>query len=235
MQFFSPGERVLEIGGGSGFQASLLAAHGCDVTSIDVDTRPDPRAQRYGRQYYPVSTYDAAHLPFANASFDVVFSSHALYHAQPIELMLAEIRRVLRLHGAAVLVLPSSSWRFYTSLAHYPNLIWKLVAKLSRAKAQQVVAADAAAIKPQRPRLWNILVSKPISPASGIVAEWLLFRRSQWCSALFAAGFEVEILRSGPLFYTGQLFAPELPFTVRAALGRLLGTGSFICVARHVK
>ena len=124
---FVPGARVLEIGGGSGFQASLLAEQGCGVRSIDVVTRPDPRTQRYGRQYYPVSTYDGAHLPFRDARLDVVFSFHALYHARSFESMLAEIRRVLRPEGLVILVLPSSSWRLYTPLAHSPILCGRLL------------------------------------------------------------------------------------------------------------
>ena len=64
-------------------------------------------------------------------------------------------------------------------------------------------------------------MNRPISPASDVVAEWLLFRRARWRRAFADAGFEVSVLRGGPLFYTGQLFAPGLPFVARAALARI--------------
>ncbi|MGA2251811.1 class I SAM-dependent methyltransferase [Terracidiphilus sp.] len=231
-KYFAPGARVLEIGGGSGFQASLLAEHGCEVTSIDVATRPDPRAQRYARQYYPVSTYDGSRLPFAEAGFDVVFSSHALYHACTLESMLAEIRRVLRPEGFVILILPASSWRVYTSLLHYPDLVRKVIARLSRNSARKGAETDTTR-SAQRARLRDVLANRPISPAPNVFAEWGMFRRGRWSSAFIAAGFEVRALCGGPLFYTGQLFAPELPFGARAALARIMGASSFVCVGRR--
>ena len=76
-------------------------------------------------------------------------------------------------------------------------------------------------------------MNRPISPASDVVAEWLLFRRARWRRAFADAGFEVSVLRGGPLFYTGQLFAPGLPFVARAAMARILGASSFVCIARR--
>jgi SAM-dependent methyltransferase len=230
--YFPSGARVLEIGGGSGFQASLLAERSCDVTCIDVATRPDLHAQGYGRQYYPVATYDGAKLPFEDASLDAVFSSHALYHACPLEAMLAEIWRVLRPEGLMILILPSSSWRVYTSLAHYPDLVRKVVVRLGRSLGRAVLKADAPARGLQRTRLRDVLMCRPISPAPDVFEERKLFRRERWGRAVVAAGFEVSVLRGGPLFYTGQLFAPGLPFGLRAILARLLGASSFICIAR---
>src|ERR1700723_988419 len=189
--------RVLEIGGGSGFQASLLAESGCDVTSIDVAKRPDPRPQRYAGQYSPVMTYDGSKLPFEDASFDVVFSSHALYHAHPLEAMLAEIWRVLRPEGMVVLVLPSSSWRVYTTLAHYPDLVRKVVARLGKQKARVQVETDTHGRILERARLRDVLMNRPISAALDVFAEWKMFRRKRWSSALIAAGFEVRALGGG--------------------------------------
>jgi SAM-dependent methyltransferase len=137
---FSPGSQVLELGGGSGFQASILSSWGSQVRSIDVATRPDPLSQRYGRQYFTVTTYDGHNLPFADSSFDVVYSSHMLYHAVDLNFMLAEIRRVLRPGGKAIHVLPSASWRFWTTLAHYPNLVRKLLLRPSKSPRPSVAA-----------------------------------------------------------------------------------------------
>jgi SAM-dependent methyltransferase len=227
---FACSARVLEIGGGSGFQASLLAESGCDVTSIDVAKRPDPRAQRYARQYYPVMTYDGSKLPFEDASFDVVFSSHVLYHAYPLEAMLAEIWRVLCPEGMVVLILPSSSWRVYTTLAHYPDLVRKVVVRVGKRRTRERVETPARSS--ERARLRDVLVNRPISAAPDVFAEWKMFQRRRWSSALIAAGFEMRALSSGPFFYTGQLFAPGLPLYLRAVLARVLGAGSFVCAAR---
>ena len=105
-EWFRPGTRVLEIGGGSGWQASLIASWGCEVVSIDVADRPAPPVQ-----YFPVQTYDGEHIPFPDDSFDLVVSSNVLEHVRALVPLLAETRRVLRPGGQAVHILPSSSRR----------------------------------------------------------------------------------------------------------------------------
>ena len=257
--YFSPGSRVLELGGGSGFQASILSSWGCHVHSIDVATRPDPHSQRYGRQYFTVTTYDGHNLPFADSSFDVVYSSHMLYHAVELDQMLLEIRRVLRPGGMAIHILPSASWRFWTTLAHYPNLARKLLTRPSKlpgassggrkeprsqgidsalhfARLHTAPAQDTSVpISPQRLspplspliRARLLLTVRPLGPSTDVFQEWASFRKRRWRSAFLAAGFgDVRALR-GPLFYTGHLMMPGLPFGLRSLLAVALGPASF--------
>ena len=42
-RWFRPGMKVLEIGGGSGFQASVVASWGYQLMSIDLPSRPFPK------------------------------------------------------------------------------------------------------------------------------------------------------------------------------------------------
>ncbi len=53
-RWFRPGARVLELGGGSGFQAAIVASWGCDIVSVDVASKPSPEHQAFQRQYHPV-------------------------------------------------------------------------------------------------------------------------------------------------------------------------------------
>ena len=71
--WFSPEVRVLEIGGGNGFQASIIASCGCEIKSLDIPNRVRPK-----KQYYPVHDYNGKIFPFSNDSFDRVFSSSVL-------------------------------------------------------------------------------------------------------------------------------------------------------------
>jgi SAM-dependent methyltransferase len=259
---FPSGVRALELGGGSGFQASILSSLGCDVRSIDVATRPNPLSQRYGRQYFTVTTYDGHNIPFADSSFDIVYSSHMLYHAVELDHMLAEIGRVLRPGGMAIHVLPSASWRFWTTLAHYPNLVRKLIARPLRRRnlpgprvtAQTAFPAQAPGATPQlttpgamAPHSSSALISPPLSPlirarllltvrplgpSSNVLVEWSSFRKRRWRAAFLAAGFgDVRALR-GPLFYTGHLMMPGLPFGLRSLLATALGPASFAWTMR---
>jgi SAM-dependent methyltransferase len=259
--YFRSGSRVLELGGGSGFQASILSSWGCDVRSIDVATRPDPLSQRYGRQYFTVTTYDGDNIPFADSSFDVVYSSHMLYHAADLDAMLAEISRVLRPGGVAISVIPSASWRLWTTLAHYPNLVRKLLTRprhvsgtsiaerkgfqpqraeaISHASPQQSSHAHAFSQGQSPPgfswvsRARLLLTVRPLGPSSDVFVEWTSFRKSRWRGAFLAAGYrEVKALR-GPLFYTGHLMTPGLPFGLRSLLAFGLGPASFAWTMRR--
>ena len=64
--FFNSNDKVLEIGGGSGFQASLISKHVDEIVSIDVYSHPIPVAE--------VKVYDGINIPFPDKYFNAVFS-----------------------------------------------------------------------------------------------------------------------------------------------------------------
>lgn len=103
----SESRRLLEIGGGTGWQAKFLSQRGFDVESIDV-------ALNEG-QVWPVKVYDGCHIPFEDEYFDLVFSSNVLEHIPHVLDFQTEIQRVLKNDGVAIHILPSSSWRFWSN------------------------------------------------------------------------------------------------------------------------
>jgi SAM-dependent methyltransferase len=255
---FAHGSRVLELGGGSGFQASILSSWSCEVRSIDVASRPNPLSQRYGRQYFAVTTYDGRNIPFADSSFDVVYSSHMLYHAVDLNSMLAEIRRVLRPGGIAIHILPSASWRFWTTVAHYPNLLRKLMTRSRKlpdaseaARKDPLPQAPDLAPHPSSPnsasakalpnssrpisslsRARLLLTVRPLGPSSDVFIEWSSFRKRRWRAAFLAAWFREVKALAGPLFYTGHLMTPDLPFGLRSLFAVALGPASIAWTMR---
>jgi 2-polyprenyl-3-methyl-5-hydroxy-6-metoxy-1,4-benzoquinol methylase len=74
-RLFPTGCRILELGGGTGYQAQQLAHRGFPVASIDL-----PSSNYQQHKVFPVIVYDGRTFPFANGSFDVVFSSNVLEH-----------------------------------------------------------------------------------------------------------------------------------------------------------
>ncbi len=110
--------RVLEIGAGTGQQALELKRLGFDVAAIELK-----ESAYSGARVFPITDYDGAHIPFPDASFDVVFSSNALEHVRDLAGMHAEIKRVLKPDGLCVHVLPTHAWRFWSSLTAYPNAL----------------------------------------------------------------------------------------------------------------
>ncbi len=120
---------VLEIGAGTGFQAELLTKAGYEVTAIDLE-----ESNYFTNRIFPIQNYDGQHLPFPDAWFDVVFSSNVLEHIPHVYAFQKEIQRVLKPDGRAIHVVPSATWRLWTSLVHYPNLPKRIFSKIREIK-----------------------------------------------------------------------------------------------------
>lgn len=227
-RWLRPGLVVLELGGADGFQASVLAAWGCRVVSVDLPDRP-----RAGPARYPVLDYDGAHLPFPPAVFDAVFSSNVLEHVTELPALLAESRRVLRPGGLAVHILPSPAWRVWTSLAHYAYLV-KYVLGGARTVPGAVVP-DAATLVRRRGAAYLVrraLLAGPHGAYPSALAELYYFSAWRWRRVFERAGFTVERVEPTGLFYTGYGLAPGLSLAARRRLARGLGAACHVFVLR---
>jgi SAM-dependent methyltransferase len=99
-----PGQRVVDVGCGTGNVALLAAAAGAHVTAVD----PTPRlldvtraaAQREGLDV-TCEVGEAAAVPSPDASFDCLLSNFGLIFAPDPDAAVAEIARVLRADGRA--------------------------------------------------------------------------------------------------------------------------------------
>jgi demethylmenaquinone methyltransferase / 2-methoxy-6-polyprenyl-1,4-benzoquinol methylase len=108
-----PGQKVLDIAGGTGDLASALAKK-VGPTGLVVHTDINAAMLGQGRQrlldegmVLPTTLCDAEKLPFASASFDVVTVAFGLRNMTHKDLALAEMARVLK-PGGKLLVLEFS-------------------------------------------------------------------------------------------------------------------------------
>ena len=94
---------VLEVGSGAGQCSRWVRARGGRGYGLDLSFRQLQHSQRIDQESgvsVPSVLGTATHLPFADASFDVVFSSFgALQFVSDIDLAVAETARVLRPGG----------------------------------------------------------------------------------------------------------------------------------------
>jgi SAM-dependent methyltransferase len=105
-----PGARLLEVGCGPGHLSIRLARdHGFEVTGLDLDPEMVERAranaerrmdQVSARPSFTVA--DAASMPFPDDSFDLVVSTLSMHHWADPAAAQAEIARVLRPRGRAL-------------------------------------------------------------------------------------------------------------------------------------
>ena len=101
-------ERVLDVGCGTGFATEGLLEHADEVYGLDQSVHQLEKAWAKLGKHDPVrfSRGDAERLPFADDSFDVVWSSGSIEYWPNPEVALAELRRVARPGGQVLVVGP---------------------------------------------------------------------------------------------------------------------------------
>jgi SAM-dependent methyltransferase len=98
-----PGEAVLDVGCGVGGPARVLTAeHGARVRAVDLSPAYVEIGRALSRKSGIAVTFETAnalHLPFADGSFDMVWTQHASMNIADKPRFYRELRRVLRPDG----------------------------------------------------------------------------------------------------------------------------------------
>jgi SAM-dependent methyltransferase len=227
-KFINPGDQVLEVGGGTGYQARLINAMGVRVDSIDVASPPEA-----SETYYPVGLYNGRDIPFPDGRFEVVFSSNVLEHVSHLPDLLSEMRRVLKDGGLAIHVLPTPTWRLWTSLARYPHL----ARRAAQVGARRTVAIAKAVESPEGPpsfwrRLRRLLWDGPHGEYPTAVSELWYFSQRRWERVFRENGFDLLEAEPAHLFYTGYTILPGMNLATRRKLATVLGSSTRCFVMR---
>jgi SAM-dependent methyltransferase len=221
---FRPGARVLEIGAGTGKQALEIRRRGFDIEAIEIAS-----SNYKGDQLVPITDYDGSHIPFPDASFDVVFSSNVLEHVRDLPGLYAEIRRVMRPGAICVHVLPTHAWRFWTILSAFPAGVQKAAAALKGrerggslvTRARRAFRLTAATLR----HLFSPFFQGRHGERGTVVGELWRFHPAVWRRHFRNGGF--DIVRDEPmgLHYSGYLlFGKRWPIDKRARLAPWLGS-----------
>jgi len=107
-----PGQRLLEVGCGTGWFTRRLADAGFDVTGLDVDANMLDVARQRSNRAISWLQGDASRLPFPDHSFDQVVSLTALCFVADWPRAVSEIVRVAR-------------HRFVLGLLNRHSLLWR--------------------------------------------------------------------------------------------------------------
>jgi len=195
------GGKLLEIGAGAGWQAARMAEAGFDVSAVEMGA-----SQYLDRAKFPITIYDGDHLPFADETFDIIFTSSVLEHVPNLDAFQEEMRRVLKRTGVALHVMPGGFWRFWSTLTHIP-VAWRNARKAKRFPSRGEI------IPPRHGERGNLFT------------EIFYFSRRWWRRFFQKHGWVVMHARSNRVLYTGnQWFGSGISWSTRVKIARVLGS-----------
>lgn len=205
----------LEIGGGDGFLGSLLVPYCRSFVTTD-SYRPRLATGTTTAPVLRRLVCDATSLPFANGSFDFIFSSSVLEHIRARPAALAQMHRCLRPGGVMLHIMPSRTWKTLQLMFYYLHLLlggldlalgW--LTRPRKQPAQQVAVGQRWSDQ----RNWELSLRTVLREAiprvhgefSGHLSEWRGFGARPWTDEFRAAGFDVRKVLLLPL-YSGYGF-----------------------------
>lgn len=228
---FPAGARLLEIGAGAGWQSKELARRGFKVEAIDLSI-----SCYAATQVWPVTQYDGFNIPFPNGYFDVVFSSNTLEHIPHLEVFQQEIKRVLvPQSGFAIHILPTASWRLWTSISHYLFVLRTGFVALGMVRDHGELGVFEKTRKKNAPLE---ILRKAIAPPrhgelGNATSELLRFSKQGWLGMFHRTGWRVEKKIPAGLFYTGySVFGAQIGIPTRRYLSRWFGSSTIAYVVR---
>jgi ubiquinone/menaquinone biosynthesis C-methylase UbiE len=117
---------VLEVGCGSGIAAQMFAAAGAALTAVDLTpwavSTTRTRLNAFGLDANVLEA-DGEALPFADESFDLVFSWGVIHHSSDMDRALSELARVCRQGGKLVLMVYHRRSLFYATYKGFQRFL----------------------------------------------------------------------------------------------------------------
>lgn len=189
--------KILEIGGGDGFQAKCVSESGYEVISIDVNPRfPN---------YYQVHKTNVSELDFQSESFDLIFSSHVLPHIQNLDKAFTEMKRVLKNEGTMIHIVPTTWWSTVTNFWHYvlmPKNLWSIAKTRKKTSLTNTDKTKNNTVK-KYGKLINYLFLHPLGENPSFIHEFFYFSDRCWQELFKKNGFSVLQKGNCPYLYSG--------------------------------
>jgi SAM-dependent methyltransferase len=213
---FAQARTTLELGCGNAIASALIADEGTRGVATDlfrerVEThsinlhRAQELLKALALTHCTVAAASGYALPFADRTFDLVFSLFALEHIPDRPTTLAEIARVLAPGGVTVHAVPGAMWALAAPI-RFPFYLFRraLARVIGRPAAvsehQSTSTASSASATPAGGRMtWSLFHARypafPLPPPHGEYRSYLdelrAYRRSAWVTLFEQNGFDV--------------------------------------------
>jgi SAM-dependent methyltransferase len=230
-------KNILEFGAGNGWQAKWLSRKGFTVEAIEIKSNPSKE-----QRVWPIREYDGKNIPFQDNCFDIVFSSSVIEHIAELPDFFVELKRVLTKNGIAIFVVPSSAWRFWTIVTHYPYII-KIFLKIATRKFSRNSRFNynqfIGNIRPGETVFSLNTVGRILFPCRhGVVGnaltELYYFSKHRWSRLIVGSGWKIITATTNRIFYSGNLVSGGfLPIKMRNTISRILGSSCHIFVLKQ--
>ena len=157
------------------------------------------------------------------------------------------MRRVLTGTGLAIHILPTPSWRIWTTLTHYiglPRILWGNLNNLrainaAAAPSKQAEGAQGDVSAPGRRVIFkwkwigSILLSQRHGERGNRITEAFYFRKNWWRQKFLSTGWQVVESFPTGLFYSGNIvFGKVMPTGMRRKLAAVLGSSTRVYVLK---
>ena len=200
------GKRLLEVGCGMGTDLLQFARGGAEVTGVDLTPRSVKTSRDHLELYDQTGNFalaDAERLPFADESFDVVYSNGVLHHTPDTAGAVGEVHRVLRPGGLArVMLYHRHSWNYWVEIILHRGL---LLGQLLRGQSAEDIMSRYVEVSEGEGR--------------PLVKVYSRRQARELFSVFREVRTEVQQLTKGDFYFLGRLF----PQRILETLGRSIG------------
>jgi SAM-dependent methyltransferase len=209
VQNLPAGSRVLDLGAGPG--SFRTSRNDLSIVRLDLEI---PRT--LGSGSYVAA--DAAHMPFASRSFDLIISNHSLEHFPELEETVREIGRVIRPRGVLYIAVPDAgtlSDRIYRWMARggghvnpfrAPGEVTGLVERLAglRLRSSRVLYSSLSFVNAH-----NIAGRPQRKSAIFAYGNERYLAALMWTLRQVDSRFHTRLSHYGWAFYFGEVDLPE--------------------------
>ena len=223
---------ILEIGSGDGYVIEKLSEEypTLDFLGLEMD------GSYYKNKSKMVLNYDGNDLSFLEKKFDLVFSLHVIEHIKDLNSHAKQVKNILNPNGFWVNIVPSNTWRLFTTLNYYPSLFFNFFSLLKRYRF--IKSKNNKIVSKLNKSPFYFLIPHRHGEKGNFITEFFYFKISYWSKILRKICLDNNMLlvqsSKIPLFYFSRdLFRNLLNDKLRNQMANVFGGSSILLISKN--